>query len=80
MEQTCTKQTAKGILQEINNDISWFVFAKTYMNKSYSWFIKKLKGYDGNGQASDFTDEEREELRNGLFDLAERIRRSAERL
>lgn len=71
---------AKELLQDIRADISWFIFAKTYMNKSYSWFIKKFKGYDGNGQASDFSPEEREQVRNGLFDLAERIRRAAEQL
>lgn len=80
MTQEAVRKTAKETLQDITSDISWFVFARTYMNKSYSWFIKKFKGLDGNGQASDFTPEEREQLRGGLFDLAERIRRAAEQL
>lgn len=80
MSTNSQKTTARELLQDITADISWFIFAKNYMGKSYSWFIKKFKGYDGNGQASQFSPEEREQLRQGLFDLSERIRKAAELL
>lgn len=80
MTQEIGRKTAKETLADINSEISWYIFARTYMHKSYSWFIKKFKGLDGAGQASDFTPQEREQLRSGLFDLADRIRRAAEQL
>ncbi|MDO4706939.1 MAG: hypothetical protein Q4A61_00765 [Porphyromonadaceae bacterium] len=52
MTQETKGKTAKETLQDITSDISWFVFARSYMHKSYSWFIKKFKGLDGSGQAA----------------------------
>ena len=74
------KKTARQQLDDIILDISWADIAKTYFGKSSSWMYNKLNGRDGNGGLGEFTDEEKEMLRNALFDISERIRMAAENL
>lgn len=74
------KKTARQQLDDIILDISWADIAKTYFGKSSSWMYNKLNGRDGNGGHGKFTDEEKEMLRNALFDISARIRNAAESL
>jgi hypothetical protein len=74
------KKTARQQLDDIILDISWADIAKTYFGKSSSWMYNKLNGRDGNGGQGEFTDEEKEMLRNALFDISARIRTAAENL
>ena len=45
-----------------------------------SWFQHKIYGIDGNGGVGGFTPQEIEQLRGALYDLSDRIRRSADKL
>ena len=74
------KITARQQLDAIILDVSWADISKTYFGKSSSWIYNKLNGRDGNGGHGDFSQKEKEELRNALFDIADRIRKSAEKL
>lgn len=74
------KKTARQQLDDIILDISWADIAKTYFGKSSSWMYNKLNGRDGNGGHGEFSVEEKEMLRNALFDIASRIRKAAESL
>nr|WP_315170603.1 DUF5053 domain-containing protein [uncultured Flavobacterium sp.] len=74
------KKTARQQLDDIILDISWAYIAKTYFGKSSSWMYNKLNGRDGNGGHGEFADEEKEMLRNALFDISTRIRMAAENL
>ena len=65
-------------LTDILVTVSWREIARTYFGKSASWLYHKLDGIDGNGGKGGFSDSEREQLRGALFDLADRIRRTAE--
>ena len=66
-------------LRDIALDVTWSKIAIRYFpEKSVSWFYNKLNGRDGNGGEGDFTYAERVQLRNALFDFAERIRNSAQ--
>lgn len=65
---------------EINLSISWMDFANRYFHKSSAWFYNKLNGRDGNGGVGGFTADEAEQFRGALFDLSERIRKTAESL
>ena len=65
-------------LTDILVTVSWREIARTYFNKSASWLYHKLDGIDGNGGKGGFSDSEREQFRGALFDLADRIRRTAE--
>ena len=73
------KATMMMEVKEIALDVTWSKIAARYFpDKSVSWFYNKLNGRDGNGGKGDFTCAERIQLRNSLFDLAERIRNTAQ--
>ncbi len=74
------KTTARHQLDDIILDVSWADISKTYFGKSSSWIYNKLNGRDGNGGHGEFTEVEKEELRNALFDISARIRKAAEKL
>lgn len=74
------KTTARHQLDNIILDLSWADISKTYFGKSSSWIYNKLNGRDGNGGHGEFTEVEKEELRNALFDISARIRKAAEKL
>ncbi|MDQ5928512.1 MAG: hypothetical protein QG594_286 [Bacteroidota bacterium] len=80
METIIKKTTARHQLDDIILDVSWADIAKTYFGKSSSWIYNKLNGRDGNGGYGEFTEIEKENLRNALFDISDRIRKSAEKL
>jgi hypothetical protein len=54
--------------------------AGRYFGKSASWLYNKMNGIDGNGGDGDFTDSERLQLKNALYDFSERIRKAADNL
>lgn len=62
----------KSLLSDILLIISWREFARQYFHKSPSWLYHKLDGIDP------IKDEEKEQLKRSLLDLAERIRKTAE--
>lgn len=81
MEQIIeTKQTTKQIIRDIALDISWAKLAKRYFDRSPSWIYHKIDGVDGNGGKGGFTEEEKEQFCGVLYDLAERIRKTADNL
>lgn len=80
MEAVKTKSTVRKQLDDIILEVSWAKVSKKYFDRSPSWIYHKMDGIDGNGKEVGFTDEELEEFRGALYDLAERIRKSAESL
>lgn len=70
--------TMKAQLADLLVSISWADLAKRYFNRSGSWLYHKLDGIDGNKKPTEFSAEEREQLRGALIDLSERIRRAAD--
>lgn len=80
MKTTEQKKTIKNTLSDILLSIKWAHISTHYFGKSRSWFSQKLNGYDGNNLANDFTEDERELLRNALYDLSERIRNCASKI
>ena len=79
MEQA-TKQTMKQTLSDILLDISWAKLSTNYFGKSRSWLHQKLDGRNSNGGEGGFTEEEKQQLKGALCDLADRIRRAAEKI
>ena len=65
-------------LHDILLDVTWSKIARRYFGKSASWIYNKMDGIDGNGDPGDFTYDEKIQLRNGLYDFAERIRKAAD--
>lgn len=72
--------TMKKQLEDILISISWRDLANRYFEKSGSWLYHKLDGVDGNKKPTEFTEEEKYQLRGALIDLADRIRRAADRI
>lgn len=72
--------TMKAELGDILLAISWADLSKTYFGKSNSWLYHKLDGVDGNKKPTEFSEEEKYMLKGALVDLADRIRRAAERI
>lgn len=55
------------------NAISWADVSRTYFSKSSSWLYHKLRGIDGNGKPTKFSDEEIATLKESLLDLSKKI-------
>lgn len=70
--------TMKKQLEDILVSISWRDLANRYFDKSGSWLYHKLDGVDGNKKPTEFTMEEKYQLKGALIDLADRIRRTAD--
>jgi hypothetical protein len=62
--------TPKKKLADILLDINVAKIAYRYFTKSSSWLYHKL---NGNGGKGDFTEEELQQLKSALLDLARRI-------
>lgn len=77
--QIKTKQlVTKQKIADIALDVTWAKISQKYFGKSASWIYNKLNETDGNGNKGGFTEEESEHFRNSLYDLAERIRKTAD--
>jgi hypothetical protein len=72
--------TPKKKLADILLDINVAKIAYRYFTKSSSWLYHKLDGIDGNGGKGDFTEEELQQLKSALLDLAKRIQNAANTL
>jgi hypothetical protein len=70
--------TMKKQLEDLLVSISWRDLANRYFGKSGSWLYHKLDGVDGNKKPTEFTLEEKYQLKGALVDLADRIRRAAD--
>lgn len=70
--------TMKARLSDILMAVSWSDISRTYFGKSNSWLYHKLDGIDGNKKPTEFSMEERYQLKGALIDLADRIRRAAD--
>lgn len=80
MEDIKQKQNTRKAVSDILLSVKWAHISTHYFGKSRSWFSQKLNGYDGNNTESDFTEEEKEILRNSLYDLSDRIRKCADKI
>ena len=69
--------TIREQVWDIIVEVSWGQISEQYFGKSRSWLSKKINGKGFNGGVGDFTEEEKEQLKDALFDLSERIRKVA---
>lgn len=72
--------SVKHKMSDIILDISLAKISMKYFEKSRSWLYHKLDGIDGNGKPTDFSLDEKEQLRNALKDLSNRISTCADNL
>lgn len=70
----------KALMKDILISISWADLSKRYFGKSNSWLYHKLDGIDGNKKPTEFTEEEKYQLKGALVDLSNRIRAAADQI
>lgn len=80
LKKTMNQETPKQKLKDILLDINISKIANRYFNRSSSWLYHKLDRIDGNCGVDDFSAEELKTLKNGLIDLADRIKCAADKL
>lgn len=73
------KGNVRKALADVYEDINWAYLAKNYFGKSRSWLYHKFSGMN-NGKPDDFNDVDRERLKGALYDIADRLRRTADTL
>ena len=66
-------------LSDVYEDVNWTYLAQNYFRKSRSWLYHKFSGRN-NGKPDDFSEVDRERLKGALMDIADRLRKTAERL
>lgn len=66
-------------LSDVYEDINWAYLAKNYFGKSRSWLYHKFSSMN-NGKPDDFNDVDREKLKGALYDIADRLRKTADTL
>lgn len=70
----------KQRMSDIMLSVSWREIARTYFDNSVSWLYHKMDGIDGNGGKGGFNEQEALQLKSALCDLADRIRRCADKI
>lgn len=75
---TATGNVRKALF-DVYEDINWAYLAKNYFGKSRSWLYHKFSGMN-NGKPDDFSDIDREKLKGALYDIADRLRKTADAL
>jgi hypothetical protein len=81
METVISKEVPiKQQLGDILLDITWSKIASRYFGKSSAWLYSKLDGIDDSGGEYAFTNSEKLQFRNALFDFSERVRHTAEKI
>lgn len=73
--QPTTREMLGGVIQDIN--ISRIA---AQLGKSPAWLYHKLDGVSSNGKNDCLTDKEREQLRDTLYNLANRIQAAADNI
>lgn len=75
-----SKAHIKTIVWDILTDISWGKISQKYFGKSATWIYQRMDVTDANEKATEFTEIEKETLKNALYDLSERIRKCADEI
>ena len=78
--KTMKVTTMSSQLRDIRQDVTWSKIARRYFGKSASWMYNKLNGIDGNGNDGEFTYSEKIQLKNALYDFADRIKIAADKI
>lgn len=75
-----TDNSLKRKLNDILLVVSWREISNQYFGKKSSWLYHNLDGINDKGEPCEFTQAEQKQLKQALYDLADRIRRAAQDL
>lgn len=68
------------IIKEFALYLKWGNISQDYFGFSRSWIYQRINGYDGNGNPCEFTDSQKETLREALRDLAQKLNDAADKI
>jgi hypothetical protein len=74
-QQTSTRQALSDVYELVN----WAYLSRNYFGKSRSWIYHKFSGQN-NGKPDDFSEVDRETLKEALLDISKKISNIAENL
>ena len=74
--------TMKSKLTPILSIVNWSALSREYFGRTRAWLYQKMSKTDvnGNGRPFDFSEEERQQLKESLLDIARRITEAAEKI
>ena len=67
-------------IKDIALYLKWGNISEDYFGFSRSWIYQRLNGYDGNGNPCEFTEAQKDTLREALRDLAQKLNDAAEKI
>lgn len=67
-------------IKDIALYLKWGNISQDYFGFSRSWIYQRINGYDGNGNPCEFTEPQKETLREALRDLAQKLNNAAEKI
>lgn len=67
-------------LKDVALYLKWGNIGKDYFGTSRGWIYQRLNGYDGNGNKCDFTEAQKDTLRQALRDIARRLNAVADEI
>jgi len=67
-------------LKDVLLYLKWGNISKDYFGFSRGWIYQRLNGYDGNGNPCEFTESQKEILREALRDIADKLYDTADKL
>ena len=69
-----------SILTDVSLYLKWGNISKNYFGYSRGWIYQRINGYDGNGNKCEFTEQQKQTLRESLRDIASKLNDAADKL
>ena len=72
--------TMRQRLADIQFIVNWAELSEEYFSHTRHWIYQKMGGNIVNGKPAGFTEEEKAQLKNALYDVARRITEAADKV
>lgn len=69
-----------SILTDVSLYLKWGNISKNYFGYSRGWIYQRINGYDGNGNKCEFTEQQKQILKEALRDIAAKLNEAADNL
>ena len=72
--------TMRQRLADIQFIVNWAEMSEEYFSRTRHWIYQKMGGNIVNGKPAEFSEEEKQQLKNALYDVARRITEAADKI
>lgn len=69
-----------SILTDVSLYLKWGNISKNYFGYSRGWIYQRINGYDGNGNKCEFTEQQKQILKEALRNIAAKLNEAADNL